>query len=68
MVAKIITWGRDRMESIRRMRRALEETVIEGIDTTIPLHLRLLKDEAFLRGDIHTGYLDQFLSAERTPQ
>ncbi len=64
MVAKIITWGRDRMESIVRMRRALEETVIEGIDTTIPLHLRILKDPAFLRGDIHTGYLDQLLTAE----
>jgi acetyl-CoA carboxylase biotin carboxylase subunit len=64
MVAKIITWGRDRMESIVRMRRALEETVIEGIDTTIPLHLRILKDPAFLRGDIHTGYLDEFLSLE----
>ena len=64
MVAKIITWGRDRMESIVRMRRALEETVIEGIDTTIPLHLRILKDPAFLKGDIHTGYLDEFLSLE----
>jgi acetyl-CoA carboxylase biotin carboxylase subunit len=67
MVAKIITWGRDRMESIVRMRRALEETVVEGIDTTIPLHLRILKDPAFLKGDIHTGYLDQFL-AEQTPR
>ena len=64
MVAKIITWGRDRMESIVRMRRALEETVIEGIDTTIPLHLRILEDPAFLNGDIHTGYLDEFLSLE----
>jgi len=46
------------------MRRALEEMVIEGIDTTIPLHLRILKDPAFLKGDIHTGYLDEFLSLE----
>jgi acetyl-CoA carboxylase biotin carboxylase subunit len=68
MVAKIITWGRDRMEAVVRMRRALEETVVEGIDTTIPLHLRILRDEAFLKGEIHTGYLDQFLSAEpKTP-
>ena len=64
LVAKIITWGRDRMESIVRMRRALEETVIEGIDTTLPLHLRILKDPAFLKGEIHTGYLDEFLSPE----
>ncbi len=65
LVAKIITWGRDRMESIVRMRRALEETVVEGIDTTIPLHLRLLKDDAFLKGEIHTGYLDEFLAVGR---
>jgi acetyl-CoA carboxylase biotin carboxylase subunit len=50
------------------MRRALEETVVEGIDTTIPLHLRILKDEAFLKGEIHTGYLDQLLNAEPAPQ
>jgi acetyl-CoA carboxylase biotin carboxylase subunit len=68
MVAKIITWGRDRMEAVVRMRRALEETVVEGIDTTIPLHLRILKDEAFLKGEIHTGYLDQLLNAEQAPQ
>ena len=68
LVAKIITWGRDRMEAVVRMRRALEETVVEGIDTTIPLHLRILKDEAFLKGEIHTGYLDQLLNAEPLPQ
>jgi acetyl-CoA carboxylase biotin carboxylase subunit len=68
MVAKIITWGRDRMEAVVRMRRALEETVVEGIDTTIPLHLRILKDEAFLKGEIHTGYLDQLLNAEPASQ
>jgi acetyl-CoA carboxylase biotin carboxylase subunit len=65
MVAKIITWGRDRMESIVRMRRALEETVVEGIDTTIPLHLRILRDPPFLKGDLHTGYLDELLVPEQ---
>jgi len=68
MVAKIITWGRDRMEAVVRMRGALEETVIEGIDTTIPLHLRILKDARFLNGDIHTGYLEELLGAERARQ
>ncbi len=68
MVAKIITWGRDRMESVVRMRRALEETVVEGIDTTIPLHLRILKDPAFLSGEIHTGYLDEFLAGAQPAQ
>lgn len=65
LVAKIITWGRDRMESIVRMRRALEETVIEGIDTTIPLHLRILRSPAFLSGDIHTATLEELLGTER---
>jgi acetyl-CoA carboxylase biotin carboxylase subunit len=65
MVAKIICWGRDRSESVARMRRALEETVVDGIDTTLPFHLRVLDDEAFQKGNIHTGYLEEFLSRER---
>jgi acetyl-CoA carboxylase, biotin carboxylase subunit len=65
MVAKIICWGRDRTESVARMRRALEETVVEGIETTLPFHLRVLEDEAFRKGAIHTGYLEEFLSRER---
>ena len=65
MVAKIICWGRDRSESIARMRRALEETVVDGIDTTLPFHLRILDDEGFRTGAIHTGYLEGFLSRER---
>ena len=65
LVAKIITWGRDRHESIARMRRALGETVIEGIETTLGFHLKVLSDEAFLRGELHTGYLEDFLAAGR---
>jgi acetyl-CoA carboxylase biotin carboxylase subunit len=53
------------MESVVRMRRALEETVVEGIDTTIPLHLRILASPAFLSGDIHTGTLEELLGTER---
>jgi len=68
MVAKIICWGRDRNEAIGRMRRALAETVVEGIDTTIPLLLRILKDPAFQRGEIHTGYLDEFLGASKAAE
>jgi acetyl-CoA carboxylase biotin carboxylase subunit len=44
MIAKVITYGRDRQEAIARMRRTLEMTVIEGIKTTIPLHLKILAD------------------------
>jgi len=61
MVAKIICWGRDREESIARMRRALQEIVVDGIETTIPFHRRFLEDEGFLKGDIHTGYLESWL-------
>ena len=49
MIAKIIVHGRDRQEAIARMRRTLEMTVIEGIKTTIPLHLRILSDAGFRR-------------------
>jgi acetyl-CoA carboxylase biotin carboxylase subunit len=50
LVAKIIAHGRDRQDAIGRMRRALRETVIEGVKTTIPFHLKVLGDPAFLEG------------------
>ncbi|HYJ33950.1 MAG TPA: acetyl-CoA carboxylase biotin carboxylase subunit [Candidatus Binatia bacterium] len=65
MVAKIICWGRDRAESVARMRRALEETVVDGIDTTLSFHIRVLDDEAFRKGEIHTGFIEEFLTRER---
>ncbi len=60
MIAKIIAHGRDRQESIARMRRALEMTVIEGIKTTIPLHLRTLADPDFLAGNVTTSFMERF--------
>jgi acetyl-CoA carboxylase, biotin carboxylase subunit len=65
MVAKIIAWGRDRTESVARMRRALEETVVDGIDTTLAFHLRVLDDPAFRKGEIHTGFIEELLARER---
>ena len=53
LIAKIIVHGRNRAEAISRMYRALTETVVEGVKTTIPYHLKLLADPAFLSGD-HT--------------
>jgi acetyl-CoA carboxylase biotin carboxylase subunit len=53
LIAKIIVHGRDRAEAISRMYRALAETVVEGVKTTIPYHQKLLADPAFLSGD-HT--------------
>ena len=61
MVGKLIVWALTRDEAISRARRALREYRLEGIKTTIPLHLRLLEDEAFLSGDYHTGYLEDLL-------
>ncbi len=57
MIIKVIAHGLGRPEAIRRMRRALNECVVEGIATTIPFHLSVLDDEVFQRGEVHTGYV-----------
>lgn len=59
MVAKLIVYGRDREEAIARMKRALSEFVIEGVDTTIPFHLRLLEHEDFISGNFDTKFLEK---------
>jgi acetyl-CoA carboxylase biotin carboxylase subunit len=61
MIAKIIVHGRDRQEAIARMRRTLEMTTIEGIKTTIPLHLRILQDPDFIAGHLDTSFMERFL-------
>ena len=61
LVTKIIAHGRDRDESIARMRRTLGMAVVTGIETTIPLHLDILADAGFHAGEINTGFLDRFL-------
>jgi acetyl-CoA carboxylase, biotin carboxylase subunit len=65
MIAKIIVHGRDRTEAIARMRRVLEMTVIEGIKTTIPLHLRVLNDPDFVAGRMSTSFMERFLARPR---
>ncbi|MFY9585552.1 MAG: ATP-grasp domain-containing protein, partial [Candidatus Acidiferrales bacterium] len=60
LIAKLIVRGRDRPEAIARMRRALEMFVIEGIQTSIPLHRRILADEDFAAGNLDTHFLDRF--------
>jgi acetyl-CoA carboxylase, biotin carboxylase subunit len=60
MVAKIITHGRDRQEAIARMRRTLEMTVVEGIKTTIPVHLKILDDPDFVAGRLSTAFMERF--------
>lgn len=61
MIAKLITHGRDRQESIARMRRALNEFVIDGIKTTLPLHRRIIDDPDFQKGHVSTTFLERFL-------
>lgn len=61
LIAKIIAYGPSREIALRRMRSALEESVIEGIRTNIPLHLELLQDSTFLQGPINIHYLEDKL-------
>ena len=63
MIAKIIAVARTREEAINTMHRALSEYVIEGIKTTIPFHLQLMKDERFRSGDFNTKFLEGFKMA-----
>ncbi len=60
MIAKVICKGKNREEVIARMERALEEFIVEGIETTIPLHLALLKNDEFRTGSYDTGLMDRF--------
>jgi acetyl-CoA carboxylase, biotin carboxylase subunit len=60
MIGKLITVAQTRKEAINTMHRALSEYVIEGVKTTIPFHLQLMKDERFLSGDFNTKFLDGF--------
>ncbi|MFK7953800.1 MAG: acetyl-CoA carboxylase biotin carboxylase subunit [Ekhidna sp.] len=58
MIGKLIVSAQTREEALIKMKRALEETVIEGIKTTIPFHLKMMEDEAFKSGNFTTKYLD----------
>jgi len=60
MIAKLIVHARTRELAIARMRRALEAMVVEGIKTTIPLHLRIMNDEKFQKGEFSTKFMEEF--------
>lgn len=66
MIAKVITHGATRDEAIRRMKRALDEFIVEGIHTTIPFHQMILENDEFIKGDFNTNFLKEssFLKAE----
>jgi acetyl-CoA carboxylase biotin carboxylase subunit len=64
LVAKVITYGRDRTEAIARMNRALDMFVVEGVHTSIPLHQRILAEPDFLAGKFDTNFVRRFMPAK----
>jgi acetyl-CoA carboxylase, biotin carboxylase subunit len=66
MIAKLMTYGRDRTESIARMRRCLDVMVVEGIKTNISLHRKIMDDPDFLAGRLTTRFMDRFQAAPKT--
>src|SRR6266849_890264 len=65
LVAKLIVHGRDRAEAIRRMKRALDLFIVEGIHTSIPLHKRILADADFAAGKFDTNFIQRFMPREK---
>ena len=68
MIAKLLSYGQDRREAIARMERALEFFVIEGIDTTVPLHQRIFRDSRFRAGKFSTRFMERFLAKGSSPR
>jgi acetyl-CoA carboxylase biotin carboxylase subunit len=61
MIAKLICVGSTRYSTVRRMARALSEYLITGVKTTIPFHVKIMQDAAFLRGDFDTGFVEKLV-------
>jgi acetyl-CoA carboxylase, biotin carboxylase subunit len=68
MIAKVMTYGRDRQEAIARMRRTLEMTVIEGIKTNVPLQLRIINEADFQAGRLSTAFMNRFMPQAGAPK
>ena len=62
LIAKLIVHGKDRAEAMARMERALGQFVVQGIDTSIPLHQEIFQDEEFREGKFDTGFMERFLA------
>jgi acetyl-CoA carboxylase biotin carboxylase subunit len=62
LIAKLICYGDDRAEAIARMERALSQFVVQGIDTSIPLHQAIFRDEDFRTGKFDTKFMERFLA------
>ncbi|MEA3328421.1 MAG: acetyl-CoA carboxylase biotin carboxylase subunit [Candidatus Omnitrophota bacterium] len=61
MIGKLITYGKNRSEAIHIMRRALKEFIIEPVKTTLPLHKKILENPDFLKGRVHTAFIEKLL-------
>ena len=68
LIAKLITHGKDRNEAISRMARALEMFIIQGIHTTIPMHLKIMADADFRAGNFDTKFMERFLAKQKAPK
>jgi acetyl/propionyl-CoA carboxylase alpha subunit len=57
MISKLVVWGEDRARAVARMRRALDEYAVRGIDTNLAFHRRCLRHPAFIAGEYDTGFI-----------
>jgi acetyl-CoA carboxylase biotin carboxylase subunit len=67
MIGKLIAYGKNRAEALRRMEIALEEIIIEGIKTTVPFHLLALRDPDFQKGDVDTHFVEKLFKSRAAP-
>ena len=65
LIGKIITWGADRDEAMARMRNALDEIIIDGIKSNVPLHKDLLNDPGFRKGGVNIHHLEEMLGIHK---
>jgi acetyl-CoA carboxylase biotin carboxylase subunit len=65
LIAKIVAWGEDRSQAVARMARAMRETEVVGVRTSVPFFQWILQQPTFLSGEFHTGYLDALLHERR---
>ena len=59
MISKLVSWGKDRNEAMERMRRALYEYVIVGVNTNIPFHMAVMENPRYVEGELDTGFIDR---------
>ena len=62
LIAKLIVWGKDRAEALLRMRRALDEFIVEGVPTPINLYKKIFEDPIFIFGNFDTSYVERFMA------